>query len=123
MALLKKDETRLASAGFTSFECGLINADLISRPQVFDLDAKPWQDALGRRALWVLRERKLGKTFAQISAKANARYAVDEEASPWEFVRAAYHPVERIDDYREAARKKAEEKVRKLYGRRSGRKH
>lgn len=111
MGLMARDKNRLLDAGFTHAELNRLSSDLLIHPQKFSLDSAVWQDVLARRALWKLRETKLGKTPEEIEAKANAFYD-RSSASPWEFVRSHYHPIERLEDYKAALEKGA--KAREL---------
>lgn len=68
------------------------------------------------RQQWIRDLRRQGWTDEEIEREARMYYARDSKRSPWDFIRAEYQPPAK-KDYREAAKRLAEDEVKTLYRR------
>lgn len=100
MSLSDHDVLKLKTSGFTNFEIfELANAkdpEGKDQPSI-DLDSPVWVKVIESRQQWWEDKIKRGWAEEEIVNELMAYYDRDKTRTPWDFLKAEYRPVKKVD--------------------------
>ncbi|HEC64168.1 MAG TPA: hypothetical protein ENI23_02610 [bacterium] len=116
MTLSFEDAERLQNAGFIPYEIEEFSSAITSDGQLqppIDLNSPVWTAVIKSRNDWLIDKITRGWSQDEIENSIMSYYAAKRERSPWDFLRAEYHPPTKID-YKSAIRRRAQSTTAEL---------
>jgi len=81
------------------------------KPIYVNIGSETWKKAIESRQDWVNERRRDGWDDWRINTALEGYYLLGRGRNPFDFIRAEYKPPQRISDYQEARRRRAEQRI------------